>query len=99
VPTWWVEAGEMGRYEYVPHADDDNFVQPRALYQDVMNDTDRAHLASNIVAHANDGVSSAIQERVVQYWTNVDASLGAAVAAGLSVTNGVPAAEPVRMSR
>src|SRR6476660_6635183 len=25
-PTWWVEAGEMGRYEYEAHADDDDFV-------------------------------------------------------------------------
>jgi catalase len=93
VPTWWVEAGEMGRYEYVPHVEDDNFVQPRALYRDVMSVTDREHLASNIVAHASDGVSHAIQERVVQYWTNVDADLGAAVAAGLSIGNGVPVVE------
>jgi catalase len=40
-------------------------------------------------------VSHAIQERVVQYWTNVDADLGAAVAAGLSIGNGVPVVEPV----
>ena len=44
LPTWWVEAGEMGRYEYEPHADDDDFVQAGTLYRDVMNDIDRDHL-------------------------------------------------------
>jgi catalase len=88
LPGWWVEAGEMGRYEYEPHADDDDFTQPGTLYRDVMNDTDREHVVTNIVAHASDGVSKPIQERVVAYWTNVDPDLGARVAAGLSQTGG-----------
>jgi catalase len=83
LPGWWVEAGEMGRYEYEPHRDDDDFVQPRALYQDVMDETDREHLAANIVAHASDGVSDPIQERVIDYWSQVDPDLGAQVATGL----------------
>ena len=33
-----VEAGELGRYAYEKHADDDDFVQPGALYRDVMDD-------------------------------------------------------------
>ena len=57
LPTWWVEAAEIGRYAYEKHADDDDFVQPRALYRDVMGQTDRDHLVTNIVAHASDGVS------------------------------------------
>jgi catalase len=83
LPTWQVEAGELGRYAYEKHRDDDDFVQPRALYRDVMSETDREHLATNIVAHAGDGVSTPMQERVVTYWTNVDSELGARVAAGL----------------
>jgi catalase len=83
LPTWMVEAGDLGRYAYEKHRDDDDYVQPRALYRDVMNDTDRDHLVTNIVAHAGDGVSAPIQERVVEYWTNVDAGLGARVADGL----------------
>jgi catalase len=84
LPTWWVEAGELGRYVYGRHADDDDFVQPRALYRDVMNDADREHLAGNIVAHASDGVTEAVQRRVISYWADVDADLGARVALGLS---------------
>ena len=28
LPTWWVEAGEIGRYAYELHRDDDDFVRP-----------------------------------------------------------------------
>jgi catalase len=87
-PTWWVEAGELGRYAYERHADDDDFVQPRALYRDVMSDTDRAHLVTNIVAHASDGVSDDVRRRVIAYWTDVDPELGARVDSGLHRGNG-----------
>jgi catalase len=53
-----------------------------------MNDTDREHLVTNIVAHASDGVTPNVQRRVVEYWTNVDAELGALVARGLGDGNG-----------
>ena len=53
-----------------------------------MNDTDREHLASNIVAHAVPGRRDDVQRRVIDYWTNVDADLGARVAAGLGHGNG-----------
>ncbi len=92
-PTWWTEAGELGRYDYTKHPDDDDCVQPRALYREVMSDRDRDHLVTNIVAHASDGVSEPIQARVVSYWTNVDAGLGARVAAGLGHGNGAGGAQ------
>jgi catalase len=88
LPTWMVEAGELGRYAYEKHADDDDFVQPGVLYRDVMSDTDRDHLVTNIVAHASDGVTDAIQRRVVGYWADVDPVLGARVAAGLGISAG-----------
>jgi catalase len=53
------------------------------MVRDVMTPTDREHLASNIVAHASEGVSPAVQARVITYWTNVDAELGSRVASGL----------------
>jgi catalase len=84
LPTWWVEAGEIGRYAYEKHAEDDDFIQPRALYRDVMDATDREHLATNIVAHASDKVSDDVQRRVIAYWENVDPELGARVAGGLT---------------
>ncbi|MCW3065861.1 MAG: catalase [Solirubrobacterales bacterium] len=83
LPTWWVEAAEMGRYAYERHRDDDDFIQAGTLYRYVMDDADREHLATNIVAHASDGVTVVVQERVIAYWTKVDPDLGALVASGL----------------
>jgi catalase len=81
-PSYHV-AGEIVRSAYVPHREDDDFGQAGTLYRQVMSDTDRAHLAANIVGHASQGVEPDIQERVVEYWRNVDPDLGAAVAKGL----------------
>jgi catalase len=92
LPTWWVEPGEIGRYDQTKHRDDDDFAQPRALYRDVMDDTDRDHLVGNIVAHASDHVSTDVQRRVVEYWTNVAPELGARVAAGLGFGESAQAA-------
>jgi len=85
---WSVAAGELGRYPYAKHAEDDDFGQAGTLYRDIMSDTDRRHLAANIVAHASNRVSSETQLRVIAYWTNVDPHLGAQVAAGLGHSNG-----------
>ncbi|HTX45353.1 MAG TPA: catalase [Solirubrobacteraceae bacterium] len=86
---WDVEAGELGRYAYEKHAEDDDFGQPGALYREVMDDTDREHLVTNIVGHASaEEVTSDMKERVIAYWANVDAELGAKVAAGLGQGNG-----------
>jgi catalase len=88
LPTWWVEAGEIGHFAYEAHRDDDDFVQAGTLYRDVMDQTDREHLVTNIVAHASAGVSPDVRERVIGYWTNVDPELGARVAAGLGHRDG-----------
>jgi catalase len=82
-PGWPVEAGEIGHYAYEKHRDDDHFIQPGTLYRDVMSGGDREHLAGNIVAHAGDGVTPEVQDRVISYWASVDPELGAHVAAGL----------------
>lgn len=81
--TWPVEAAEIGRYANEKHSEDDDFGQPGALYREVLSPGDRDGLVSNIVEHASDHVSADVQSRVVAYWTNVDADLGARVAAGL----------------
>jgi catalase len=84
---WPVAAGEVGRYAYDKHSEDDDFGQPGALFREVMDDTDREHLVANIVGHASDEVSNEMQLRVIAYWSSVDADLGARVAAGLGHAN------------
>src|SRR6201993_4498494 len=84
-PTWLVEGGEIGRYAYDLHAQDDDFGQPGALVREVMNDAERERLAASIIGHANNGVSTPVLERVIEYWASVDPQLGARVAAGVGM--------------
>jgi catalase len=86
--TWGVPGGEVGRYANEKHADDDDFGQARTLVNQVMGETDRDHLVSNIVAHASNEVTEQIQWRVIAYWSNVDAQIGSRVAAGLGRGDG-----------
>jgi len=78
-------SGEMVRAANTLHAEDDDFGQPGALYRNVLSETDRDHLASNIVGHASDEVTPDVQKRVVEYWSQVDPDLGAKVAKGLGI--------------
>jgi catalase len=77
---WPVGAGELGRYRYDRHTEDDDFSQAGSLVREVMDDTDRAHLMANIVGHASNEVTDEVQLRVIAYWAAVDAGLGARVA-------------------
>jgi catalase len=79
-PSWAVENAEIGRYAYAKHRDDDDFIQPRALYQTVMSETDREHLVTNIANHIKGGVTHEMLPRVIEYWRNVHPDLGARVA-------------------
>ncbi|MFI7617769.1 catalase [Nonomuraea terrae] len=78
--------GEIIRSAYTKHAEDDDYVQPRTLWENVLSDTDRAHLVSNIVGHASaPEVTSDMKKRVVEYWTNIHKDLGHGVAQGLGI--------------
>jgi catalase len=88
-PTVWhgeeyYVSGEIMRTAHTPHADDDDFVQPRALWEKVMSETDQEHLVANICAHASAReVTAGMKARVVEYWRNVHPELGAQVGKGL----------------
>ncbi len=45
-PSWLVEAGDIMRSAYRPHAQDDDFVQVRHFYRKALSVTDREHLAT-----------------------------------------------------
>ena len=86
--TWGVEATEMVREAYTLRRDDDDFGQAGALVRNVLSDDERAALAANAIGHLSNGVTTPIVERAIQYWTNVDADLGARIAAGVAGGNG-----------
>ncbi|PRX99449.1 catalase [Allonocardiopsis opalescens] len=78
--------GEIVRSAYQLHKEDDDFGQPRALWEKVLSDTDREHMVANIVGHASaPEVTGDMHKRVVEYWTNVHPDLGAGVARGLGL--------------
>jgi catalase len=76
-------AADLVRTAHSLHREDDDWGQPRTLWEKVLSDTDRDHLVSNIVAHASNRVEKDVQDRVVEYWTNVHPDLGGRVGAGL----------------
>jgi catalase len=85
-PSSAVEAGEIGRYAYEAHADDDDFVQAGVLWRDVLGDSDRTRLVANVVEHlGRPEVSSSVLLRAVAYWRQVEPALGAAVSRGLGL--------------
>ncbi len=86
---WGVEAGELARWAYDKHAQDDDFGQARTLYNQVMGDAEREALVQGIVGHAsNPEVTEPMHQRVIAYWASVDADLGARVASGLGSGDG-----------
>jgi catalase len=80
----WEVSGDIVRSAYTKRRDDDDFGQPGALYRNVLSETDREHLASNIAGHVGNGVTPEMVERVLEYWRSVDPNLGAEVAKKLS---------------
>lgn len=66
---------DLTRAGYVKHRDDDDFMQPGILYREVLDDEGREHLVTNIT-NAMVGVHPETEERVYEYFTNVDPELG-----------------------
>jgi catalase len=80
----WNASGEFVRAAYTPHAEDDDFTQPRTMINGVMDDAQRDRLVSNVVGHLQDGVSANVLQRAFEYWRNIDKSIGDRVAKGLN---------------
>jgi catalase len=81
--SWPVAGGEIGRYAYEAHAEDDDFVQARNLVRDVMSEVDRDHLVENVAGHLGHEVSDDVTSRAIEYWRNVDSELGDRIAGRL----------------
>jgi len=75
-------SGLSARHPY-SHPNDD-FVQPRALYEKVMTDVDRDHLIGNIVDHLS-GAKKEIQLRQIVLFYKVHPDYGTRVAEGLGL--------------
>ena len=89
----WESDGELTRAAASLHAQDDDWGQAGTLYREVFDDAARARFLETITGHVGGVKSDDIRERAIQYWTNVDAGLGAALRANLGapVETGTPA--------
>ncbi|MFI6880312.1 catalase [Streptomyces sp. NPDC050400] len=80
-PAGWATAGEMVREAYALHREDDDWGQAGTLVREVLDDAARDRLVGNISGHLLDGVSRPVLDRALEYWGNVDKTLGERVAA------------------
>lgn len=80
----WQNDGEFVRTTQTLRADDDDFGQAGTLVRDVMDDAQRARLLDTITGHVGAVKSDEIRARAIQYWKNIDATLGAKLEANLN---------------
>ena len=80
----WESDGALVRSAATLHSDDDDFGQAGTLYRTVFSEESKARFLQTITGAVGGVRSPEIRERAIQYWTNVDASLGAALRVELS---------------
>ncbi|MFW5734290.1 MAG: catalase-related domain-containing protein, partial [Oceanidesulfovibrio sp.] len=81
----WNASGDFIRAAYTKRKDDDDFVQANALVNKVMDDAARDRLVSNVVGHLKKGVSEPVLLRALEYWRNIDKTVGDRIAKGVGV--------------
>ena len=75
----WEADGELVRSAATLHAEDDDFGQAGTLYREVFDGEQRARFLETLTGQGRSITIDRIRERFFQYWTNVDAELGAAL--------------------
>jgi len=83
----WENDGELTLSAHSLHAEDGDFVQAGALYREVYNEGEKARFLETITGAVGGVKRSDIKERAIQYWTNVDAELGAKLRANLGAAD------------
>jgi catalase len=79
----WFADGDLVRSAASLHAEDDDWGQAGTLVRDVLDDSARQRLVSNIVGHLLNGVSEPVLLRAFEYWRNVDNDLGERIESGV----------------
>ncbi|MFF2496411.1 catalase [Agromyces sp. NPDC058064] len=81
----WEGDGELVRTAYTLRADDSDFGQAGTLYRDVYSAEAKQRLQATLLGQAQAITIDEIRERFFQYWTNVDAELGAVLRAAHAI--------------
>ena len=79
----WENDGELTLSAHSLHAEDSDFGQAGTLYREVYDDAAKARFLDTITGAVGGVKNPDIKERAIQYWTNVDAELGAKLRANL----------------
>ena len=79
----WENDGELTLSAHSLHAEDGDFGQAGTLYREVFDDGAKARLLETLTGAVSGVKNAEIKERAIQYWTNVDAELGAKLRANL----------------
>ncbi|MDN5893091.1 MAG: catalase [Nocardioides sp.] len=80
----WAADGELVRAAYTLRAEDDDWGQAGTMVRDVLDDAARDRLVANVVGHLSDGVSEQVLARALEYWRNIDQSVGDRIAEGVN---------------
>lgn len=81
----WETDGELVRAAQTLRSEDSDFGQAGTLYRDVYDDGMKARLLNTITGGVGAVKNDGIRERAIDYWTNVDADLGAKLRANLGM--------------
>ncbi|KAG5860783.1 hypothetical protein JTB14_036354 [Gonioctena quinquepunctata] len=74
-----------GDAQRVDNGNDDNFTQPRRLYQKVMKEDEKSRMIENMVAWLKPS-KRIFQEKAIEMFSNVDKDLGSRLRSGLSAS-------------
>ena len=80
----WESDGELVRSAATLRSEDSDFGQAGTLYRKVYDDAAKERFLQTIAGAVGGVKSPEIREHAIQYWTNVDASLGAKLRAELN---------------
>ncbi|MDR8018786.1 catalase [Nesterenkonia aerolata] len=76
VDNGWEADGELVRQAYTLRSDDDDFGQPGILVREIFDDAQRDRLVETVSGALSDGVQEPVLSNAIQYWKNVDATIG-----------------------
>jgi catalase len=79
----WETDGPLVRTAAILHSEDSDFGQAGTLYRDVYDAAAKVRFLETITGAISGVQNDGIRERAIQYWTNVDAQLGAQLRANL----------------
>ncbi|AWB90191.1 catalase [Salinibacterium hongtaonis] len=93
----WESDGELIRAAQTLHSEDDDFGQAGTLYREVFTDESKARFHETLIGQYSALTIDVIKARFIWYWTSVDSTLGATIAAavGHGDQTANEAAEPV----